>query len=177
LKGVSTEGIEIVPLAPPLARPLIENAHTAIAPRSRSLNGRHNISPRGRSASPTTHSHRSGQRERSDSTGRQRRRDLTSAHSGDSRIRDTIFPGSAQQLLLAGPPIESTQAATISEDVLIEDIEMVPWASTLAGQLVNKARTAVASRLRSLDRRRKITQRGRSISPTTYTHRLERQRE
>jgi hypothetical protein len=177
-EDVSTGDMEIVPWAPPSAGPLVENAHTAIAPRSRSLDGRHNISPGGRSASPTTHSHRSGrQRERSDSTDRQRRRDLTSVRSGDSRIRDTIFPGSAQQLLPAGPPIESTQAATVSEDVSIEDMEMVPWAPPSAGQLVNKARTAVASRSRSLDGRRKITQRGRSTSPTIDTHRSERRRE
>jgi hypothetical protein len=173
-EDVLTEDMEIVSWAPPSAGPLVENAHTAIAPRSRSLDGRHNISARRRSASPTTQSHRSG---RSDSTDRQRRRYLTSDRSGDSRIRDTIFPGSAQQLLPAGPPIESTQAATVSEDVSIEDMEMVPWAPPSAGQLVNKARTAVASRSRSLDGRRKITQRGRSTSPTIDTHRSERRRE
>jgi len=171
-EDVSTEDMEIVSWAPPPAGPLVENAHTAIAPRSRSLDGRHNISRR--SASPTIQSHRSG---RSDSTDRQRRRDLTSARSGDSRIRDTIFPGSAQQLIPAGPLIEITQAATVSEDVSIEDMEMVPWAPSSAGQLVNKARTAVASRSRSLEGRRKITQRGRSTSPTIDTHRSERRRE
>jgi hypothetical protein len=175
-EDVSTEDMEIIPWAPPSAGP--QNAHTAIAPRSRSLDGRHNISRRSRSASPTTHSHRSGrQRERSDSTDRQRRRDLTSARSGNSRIRDSIFPGSAQQLLPAGPPIESTLTATVSEDVSIEDMEMVPWAPPSTEQLVNKARTDVASRSRSLDGRRKITQRGRSTSPTIHTHRSERRGE
>jgi hypothetical protein len=122
-EDILIEDIEIVPWAPSLVGPLIENTYTTIALRSKSLYGRYNISPRGRSASPTTHSHRSG---RSDSTNRQYRRDLTSARSGDSYIRDTIFLGSAQKLLPAGPPIESTQAVTILKDILIEDIEIVP---------------------------------------------------
>jgi hypothetical protein len=137
------------------------------------------FSRRGRSASPPAHSHRL--KERSNSTDRQCRRDLTSLRGGDiislratqllpveTRIRDTIFLG-AIRLLLAGPPIEveSTQA-TIDEDIEMarsalpvvqpsaEDIEMVPRVLSSVGQLVRKARTDVTIRSRSLDRRRKI---------------------
>jgi hypothetical protein len=95
--AVSSEDVSIketgtIPLAPPPGL-LVQNAHTAIAPRLK------RISPRGRSASPTTPQHRSERRrERSNSTNRQRR-DLTSTYN-----RDTIFLGAIQQLL----PAEST---------------------------------------------------------------------
>ncbi|PVH69165.1 hypothetical protein DL98DRAFT_541837 [Cadophora sp. DSE1049] len=169
-EDVPTEDMEVVPWAPPSARPLAENAHTAIAARSRSPDGRRNISPRGRS----TPQHRSERRrERSSSRDRRRRRDLTNARSGD-----TIFPGAVQQLLPAGPPADSAQAAIVSsEDVSIEDMEIVPWVPPSTGQLVRKAHTAIASGSRSLDGRRKITQRDRSTSPTIHTHRSERRRQ
>ena len=195
-----------VPLPASLTRP-VENTHSAVTTsrtppmrNARSPDRYRRFSRRGRSASPPAHSHRLG--ERSNSTDRQRRRDLTSPRGGDiispratqllpagTRIRDTIFPG-ATRLLLAGPPIEveSTQATT-DEDMEMarsalpaaqpsaEDMEMVPRVPSSAGQLVGKARTDVAVRSRSLDGRRKITQRGRSTSPAIHTHRSERRRE
>ncbi len=73
------------------------------------------------------------------------------------------------QQLLPGLLAESAQAAIVlSEDILTEDMEIVPQAPPSAGQLVGKG-AAIASRSRSLDRRHKITQRGRSTSPATNT--------
>ncbi|KAG9232954.1 hypothetical protein BJ875DRAFT_513296 [Amylocarpus encephaloides] len=146
-EDVPTEDMEVVPWASPSARPLAENAHTAIAARSRSPDGRRNISPRGRSASLTTPQHRSERRRERSSSRNKRRR----------RVRDTIFPGAVQQLLPAGPPADSAQAAIVSsEDVSRKDMEIVPWAPPSAGRLVGKG-AAITSRSRSLDGRRKIT--------------------
>jgi hypothetical protein len=143
-ENVSMEETEVIPQSPPSARPLVQNAYT----------------------SPTTPQHRSERRrERSNSTDRQRR-NLTNARS-----RDTIFPGAVQQLL----PAESTKAAAVSsEDVSMEETEIVLWAPPSGGQQTD---TAIASRSRNLGGPRKITQRGRSTSPTIHMHRSERRRE
>lgn len=103
---------------------------------------------RGRSASPTTLQHRLEQRrERSNSRDRRRERDLTSTRGGDTHIRETIFPGAAQQLLPAGPSVESTQATTVSsKDVSTEDTEIVlraPPSQTAAGPLVKYSHSAI----------------------------------
>jgi len=171
----SAEDVEMVLWAPPSAGRLVGKGAT-IASRSRSLDGRRKITQRDRSTSPTIHTHRLGRRrERSGSWDGRRRWDLTSPRGGD--IRDTIFPGAVQQLLPAGPPADSAQAAIVSsEDVSTEDMEVVPWAPPSAGRLVRKG-AAITSRPRSLDGRRKIAQRNRSTSPTIHTHRSERRRQ
>lgn len=102
------------PLPPDPTGSLVENVRTTtdlsvIQPerRSRSLDGHHRFTRRGRSASPITQSHRSKRRrERSSSRDRQGGRELTSVRSGESRMRDSIFPGAVQQL--PGPSVAAT---------------------------------------------------------------------
>jgi hypothetical protein len=56
----------------------------------------------------------------------------------------------------------------------MEETGIVLWAPHSGGQQTN---TAIASRSRNLGGPRKITQRGRSTSPTIHIHRSERRRE
>jgi hypothetical protein len=103
-----------VPLPPNPTGSSVENVRTTtdlsvIQPerRSRSLDRHRKFIRRGRSASPITQSHRSErQRERSSSRDRQGRREFTNVRSGESRMRDSVFPGAVQQL--TGPPVAAT---------------------------------------------------------------------
>lgn len=121
VEDTPAEDMEIVPWVPSSTRPLEKNMQTTIAPRSRSLQGRRKISPRGRSVSPTSPLYRSERRrERSTSSQREKRR---RRDAGDSRVEDT----SAEEMEMAlSPPAVTGSLVESSHSVITPPVSSFP---------------------------------------------------